>query len=46
MEDGSELSVLGCGASRDRRDLGFATLPVTIEKSQLQSNKIIGMLIN
>lgn len=29
LEDGSELSVLGCGASRGRRVLGFAMLPAT-----------------
>lgn len=29
LEDGSKFSVLGCGASRDLRLLGFETLPVT-----------------
>lgn len=35
LEDGSELSVLGCGASRCRRVLGFATLPATRIKPRI-----------
>lgn len=38
LEDGSELSVLRCGASRERRVLVFETVPETNKKNLLKSN--------